>query len=450
MRFHNDGKRVYMKTNQGDGVDLLALVLFDPETGAAQPVESDPLKRVDFGAALFSEATGELAATSYEDDPTRRYFRDKSFESDYKWLEEKFPGKEIAVGSRTDDERVWLVTAVSDIEPGEAYLFERKTRRLTAQYRIREKLPRQALSRMQAIRYISSDGLEIPAYLTLPRGSTGKRLPTLVVPHGGPWARDSWGYNSLAQFFANRGYAVLMPNFRGSTGYGKQYLNAGNGEWGRKMQDDVTWGIRYLVAQGISDPQRIAIMGGSYGGYSALAGITLTPDLYRAAIDVCGPANLVTLLNAIPAYWEAQRKMMYTRMADPQTAEGKAWLQDRSPLSRAGKIQTPVLVVQGARDPRVNRAEAEQIVIALRESGLPVEYLLAPDEGHGFARPVNNMAMFMAAERFLAAQLGGRYQEGGTPEVVQRLKEIAVDPKSVTLSARPRETATAPRTAPAQ
>jgi acetyl esterase/lipase len=158
----------------------------------------------------------------------------------------------------------------------------------------------------------------------------------------------------------------------------------------------------------------------------------------------------VTLLNAIPAYWEAQRKMMYTRMADPQTAEGKAWLQDRSPLSRAGKIQTPVLVVQGARDPRVNRAEAEQIVIALRQSGLPVEYLLAPDEGHGFARPVNNMAMFMAAEKFLAAQLGGRYQEGGTPEVVQRLKEIAVDPKSVTLSARPRETATVPRTAPAQ
>jgi dipeptidyl aminopeptidase/acylaminoacyl peptidase len=448
VRFHKDARRVYLKTNKGDAVgnvkgddvDLLALVLFDPETGAVQGVESDPLKRADFGAALFSEATGELVATSYQDERTRRYFKDKSFEADYKWLEAKLPGKEISLGSRTDDERIWLVTASGDTEPGEAYLFARSTHRLTAQYRIREKLPREALAPMQPIRYTSSDGLEIPAYLMLPKGSSGKGLPTLVVPHGGPWARDNWGYNPLAQFFANRGYAVLMPNFRGSTGYGKKYLNAGNGEWGRKMQDDVTWGVKYLVAQGIADPKRVGIMGGSYGGYSALAGITLTPDLYRAAVDVSGPSNLITLLNAIPAYWEAQRKIMYTHMADPGTPEGQAWLKERSPLSAAGNIKTPVLVVQGARDPRVNRTEAEQIVIALRESGVPVEYLLAPDEGHGFARPVNNMAMFMAAERFLAAQLGGRYQEGGSPEVLQRLKEITVDPKTVMLSKKSDET----------
>lgn len=441
VRFHKDGKRVYMKTNKGGDVDLLALVLLDPETGAVEGVESDPAKRADFGSALFSEATGELIATSYQDERTRRYFHDKSVEADYKWLEAKLPGKEISLSSRTDDERVWLITAVGDTEPGEAYLFDRKTRRLTAQYRIREKLPREALAPMQAIRYTSSDGLEIPAYLTLPKGSSSKALPTIVVPHGGPWARDSWGYNPLAQFFANRGYAVLMPNFRGSTGYGKKYLNAGNGEWGRKMQDDVTWGVKYLVAQGITDPKRVAIMGGSYGGYSALAGITLTPDLYRAAVDVSGPSNLRTLLNAIPAYWEAQRKIMYTRMADPGTPEGQAWMNQRSPLSAVGRIKTTVLVVQGARDPRVNRAEAEQIVIALRESGLPVEYLLAPDEGHGFARPVNNMAMFMAAEKFLAAQLGGRYQEGGTAEVIQRLKEITVDPKTVVLSKKSEEPA---------
>ncbi len=439
VRFHKDGKHVYMKTNKGDDRDLLGLVLLDPETGAVQDVESDPAKRADFGSALFSEATGELIATSYQDERTRRYFHDKSVEADYKWLEAKLADKEIGLGSRTDDEQVWLITASGDTEPGEAYLFDRKTRRLTAQYRIREKLQREALAPMQAIRYTSSDGLEIPAYLTLPKGSSEKALPTLVVPHGGPWARDSWGYNPLAQFFANRGYAVLMPNFRGSTGYGKKYLNAGNGEWGRKMQDDVTWGVKYLVAQGITDPKRVAIMGGSYGGYSALAGITLTPDLYRAAVDVSGPSNLLTLLNAIPAYWEAQRKIMYTRMADPGTAEGKAWMKERSPLSAVGRIKTPVLVVQGARDPRVNRAEAEQIVIALRESGLPVEYLLAPDEGHGFARPVNNMAMFMAAEKFLAAQLGGRHQEGGSVEVVQRLKEITVDPKTVVLSKKAEE-----------
>ena len=440
VRFHRDAKRVYMETNKGDA-DLLALVLFDPETGTVQPVESDPLKRVDFGSALFSEASGELVATSYQDERTRRYFIDHSVEADYKWLEAKLPGKEIALGSRTDDEQVWLVTASGDTEPGEVYLFDRKTRQLKTQYRIREKLPREALASMKAIRYASSDGLEIPAYLTLPKGSSGKGLPTLVVPHGGPWTRDGWGYNPLAQFFANRGYAVLMPNFRGSTGYGKKYLNAGNGEWGRRMQDDVTWGVKYLVAEGITDPKRVAIMGGSYGGFSALAGITLTPDLYRAAVDVSGPSNLMTLLNAIPPYWEAQRKIMYTRMADPETTEGKAWLKDRSPLNDAGKIKTPVLVVQGARDPRVNRAEAEQIVIALRERGLPVEYLLAPDEGHGFARPVNNMAMFMAAEKFLAAHLGGRYQEGGATEVIQRLKEITVDPKTVILSKNPGQSA---------
>jgi dipeptidyl aminopeptidase/acylaminoacyl peptidase len=446
VRFHKDAKHVYMKTNKGDDVDLLALVLLDPETGAVEGVESDPLKRADFGTALFSEATGELMATSYQDERTRRYFKDKAVEADYKWLEAKLPGKEIGVSSRTDDERLWLVIASGDTDPGEAYLFDRKTRRLTAQYRMREKLPREALAPMQAIRYTSSDGLEIPAYLTLPKGSSRKGLPTLVVPHGGPWARDSWGYNPLAQFFANRGYAVLMPNFRGSTGYGKKYLNAGNGEWGRKMQDDVNWGVKYLVAEGITDLKRVAIMGGSYGGYSALAGIALTPDLYRAAVDVSGPSNLMTLLNAIPAYWEAQRKIMYTRMADPGTPEGQAWLKERSPLNAVGRIKTPVLVVQGARDPRVNRAEAEQIVVALRESGLPVEYLLAPDEGHGFTRPVNNMAMFMAAEKFLAAQLGGSYQEGGAAEVVRRLKEITVDPKTVMLSNKSGETAGQPQT----
>jgi len=445
LRFHKDGKRVYLKTNKGDDADLLALVLFDPETAVVQPVESDPRKRVDFGAALFSEATGDLVATSYQDERTRRYFKDKSFQNDYEWLEAKLPGKEIAVGTRTRDERVWLITAASDIEPGETYLFDRKTRRLTAQYRVREKLPREALAPMLAIRYTSSDGLEIPAYLTLPRGSSDKSLPTLVVPHGGPWSRDNWGYNPLAQFFANRGYAVLMPNFRGSTGYGKKYLNAGNGEWGRKMQDDVTWGVKYLVAAGFSDPHRVAIMGGSYGGYSVLAGITQTPDLYRAAIDVCGPSNLLTLLNAVPAYWEAQRKIMYTRMADPGTPEGAAWLKERSPLSSAARIKTPVLVVQGARDPRVNRAEAEQIVIALRDNGLGVEYLLAPDEGHGFARPVNNIAMFMAAEKFLAAQLGGRYQESASREVAQRLKEISVDPKTVVLSTKKDAPVSSPR-----
>lgn len=433
VRFHRDAQRAYIQTNKGD-LDLTTLALLDPATSELQMVESDPLQRVDFGSAWFSEATDELVETEYSDDRDRRYFKDPSFEADFKWLEEKFAGQEISVTSSTRDEAQWLIAAHGDTEPGETYLFDRKTRELTFQYKIREKLPRESLAPMQAVRYPSSDGLEIPAYLTLPKGLDPKGLPALMVVHGGPWARDDWGYNAIAQFFANRGYAVFMPNFRGSTGFGKRFLNAGNAEWGAKMQDDVTWGVKYLVAQGIADPQRIGILGGSYGGYATLAGVAFTPDLYGAAVDIVGPSNLMTLLGSLPPYWEAGRKIMYARMADPDTAEGKKWLEERSPLFSAEKIKTPLLVVQGANDPRVNRREAEQIVIALRDRGFPVEYLLAPDEGHGFARPVNNLAMFMAVEKFLAKHLKGRYEEGGSPEVLARLLDITVDPKTVLIS----------------
>ena len=433
-RFHKDGKHVYFETNKGDAMDLSALMLLDVETGKTELVESDPLKRADLGAVTFSEVTDDLALTTYTDERTRRYFHDKTLESDYKWLQGKLPGKEIGFGSRTRDERVWVVSARSDTEPAETYVYDRKAKTLVLQYRLFEKLPRQSLASMKVVKYKSSDGLEIPAYLTLPKGVPEKGLPLLVIPHGGPWARDNWGYNPMAQFFANRGYAVLMPNFRGSTGYGKKFLNAGNGEWGRKMQDDITWGVKYLVAEGTADPKRVGILGGSYGGYAVLAGVAFTPEVYRAAVDIVGPSNLLTLLDAIPAYWEAGRKQMYARMADPGTPAGRAWMKERSPLNSADKIKTALMVVQGANDPRVNRGEAEQIVIALRDRNFPVEYLMAPDEGHGFARPVNNMAMFMAAERFLAKHLDGRFQAGGTPEVVKRLSEITVDPKTVTLT----------------
>lgn len=434
LRFHKDSKRFYLMTNKGAGLDLTRLNLFDQETGKTELVESDPLKRVDFAGAQFSEVTDELIVTYYMDERLRLYFKDKTFEADYKWLKSKLPGKEVRFGSRTRDERLWLIPANSDREPGESYLFDRKTRKLTQQYKIHEKLPREYLAPMQAIRYKSSDGLEIPAYLTLPKGVPAKNLPLIMVPHGGPWARDLWGYDPFAQFLANRGYAVLQPNFRGSTGYGKKFLNAGNKEWGQKMQDDITWGVKHLVAQGIADPKRVGIMGGSYGGYATLAGVAFTPDIYAAAVSIVGPSNLITLMESIPPYWEPIRKMFYERMGDPRTPEGKAQLERQSPLNSAGKIKTPLLVAQGANDPRVNKAESDQIVIALRDRGFPVEYLVAPDEGHGFARPVNNMAMFAAAEKFLAKHLGGRYQEGGTPEVAQRLKEITVDPKTVVLA----------------
>jgi dipeptidyl aminopeptidase/acylaminoacyl peptidase len=432
LHFLPDGSRAYIETNKG--TNLISLALVDPATGATQVVESDPENKVDFGGAMFSEATDELVGTSYYYDREKRLFRDKHFAADYKWLEKRLPGMEIGMDSRTRDEQVWLVTASSDTEPGQTLLFDRKTHKLTPQYKVREKLPRQDLAEMQSVTYTSSDGLEIPAYLTLPKGVDAKNLPALVIPHGGPWGRDVWGYNSLAQFFANRGYAVLMPNFRGSTGYGRKFLDAGNLEWGRKMQDDVTWGVKYMVAQGIADPKRVGILGGSYGGYATLAGVTFTPDLYAAAVDIVGPSNLITLLESIPPYWEPIRKVFYERMGNPNTPEGKALLEAASPIHSADKIRTPLLVAQGANDPRVNRREAEQIVVALRDRGFPVEYILAPDEGHGFQRPVNNSALFMESEKFLAQHLGGRYQEGGTTEAVARLKEIAVDPKTVVVA----------------
>jgi dipeptidyl aminopeptidase/acylaminoacyl peptidase len=433
VQYHKDGQRVYFLTNKGASTDLTQLILFNPSTGKEELVESDPLKRVDFGNTVFSEVSDELIATSYDDERERVYWKDKSFEADYKLLQSKLPGKEIAFANSTKDERLWLITAFSDTEPGERHLFDRQTKKLTLQYRVREKLAREAMAPMKAVRYKSSDGLEIPAYLTLPKGVNPKNLPAIVVPHGGPWGRDSWGYNAFAQFLANRGYAVLMPNFRASTGYGKKFLDAGNKEWGQKMQDDVTWGAKYLIAEGIADPKRVGIMGGSYGGYATLAGVTFTPDTYAAAVSIVGPSNLITLLDSIPPYWEAGRKVFYERMGDPNTPEGKAQLLRQSPLTHADKIKTPLLVVQGANDPRVNKRESDQIVIALRDRGFPVEYMVAPDEGHGFARPVNNMAMFATAEKFLAKHLGGRYQESSTPEVATRLKEITVDVKTVTL-----------------
>lgn len=434
LHFTPDGNKLYIQTNKD--ANLVSLALLNPATGDTELVESDPLGKVDLGGALFSESNDELQETYYFADRVEIYFKDKKFGDDNHWIEKHYPGKEILVLSRTRDERLWLVTVVSDTEPGETILFDRTKHTITPQFRIREKLPRESLAEMKPVTYKSSDGLEIPAYLTLPRGVKAKNLPALVIPHGGPWGRDRWGYDTLAQFFANRGYAVLMPNFRGSTGYGRKFLDAGNLEWGRKMQDDVTWGVKYLVAEGIADPKRVGILGGSYGGYATLAGVTFTPDVYAAAVDIVGPSNLITLLDAIPPYWEPIRRMFYLRLGNPTTDDGKKLLMEESPINSADKIKTPLLVAQGANDPRVNRREAEQIVIALRDRGFPVAYILAPDEGHGFARPINNLALMMASEEFLAKHLGGRYQEGGTPEEIARLKEISVDPKTVVLTKR--------------
>ncbi|HEX9220441.1 MAG TPA: prolyl oligopeptidase family serine peptidase [Gemmatimonadaceae bacterium] len=444
VRFDKTNTKVYLETNKG-APDLTRLVLFDPVTKSEQLVESDPLNRVDFGNAIFSDVSNNLVATAYVDDRTRIYWKDPDWEKDYKFLQSKLPGKEIQPTSSTSDERLWMIVANSDREPGERYLFDRNTKKLTFQYRVFDKLPREALAPVKPISYPSTDGLIVPAYLTLPVGVAAKNLPLVAFPHGGPWGRDTWGYNSIAQFLANRGYAVLQPNFRASTGYGKKFLNAGNNEWGQKMQDDITNGVRYLVSQGIVDPKRVGIMGGSYGGYATLAGLAFTPDVYAAGVSIVGPSNLITLLNSIPPYWESIRTIFHERMGNPNTPAGKAQLERQSPLNSAAKIKAPLLVVQGANDPRVNKAESEQIVIALRDRGFPVEYILAPDEGHGFARPINNLVLYTSAEKFLAKHLGGRYQESMTPAITERMAVLTVDPKTVVLAKKVEVSTGAPK-----
>ncbi|GAB1403542.1 S9 family peptidase [Lentimicrobium sp.] len=431
--FDKNNDKVYLVTNKGDDVNLTRLVLFDPVTMKETLIESDPLQRVDIDNVQFSDLTHEIIFTSYEDEKERIYFKDKSFEQDYNRIKQELEGKEIYFGSATADERYWLLSAASDVDPGATYLFDRKSGKLTFQYRPRPDIPVEAMAHMQPIVYTSSDGTEIPAYLTLPKGVEAKNLPLIVFPHGGPWARSSWGFNGYAQFLANRGYAVLDPNFRSSTGYGKKFVDAGNNEWGQKMQDDLTWGVKYLVEKGIADPKRVGIMGGSYGGYATLAGLAFTPDVYACGVSIVGPSNLFTLLNSIPPYWEAGRVVFHTRMGDPNTPEGKEQLARQSPLNSADKIKAPLMVIQGANDPRVNKHESDQIVVALRDRGFHVEYIVAPDEGHGFANPLNNLAMNAAAERFLAMYLGGRYQKSMSPEISARLKEITVDPATVTL-----------------
>ena len=428
--FDAENKQVYLVTNKGE-VDLTEIEMLDPASGSTKKYESDPENRVDSEGLLQSDVDYHVFFTRYTDDKARLYFKDKAFENEYKWLQSKLPGKEINFGARSKDENIWIVNAGSDTEPGETYVWNRKARKLDLQYRIREELPRDALSERKPYQYKSSDGLEIHAYLTLPKGLPTKGLPLVVFPHGGPWGRDTWGYDTFAQFFSNRGYAVLQPNFRASTGYGKKFLNAGNGEWGRKMQDDLTWGVKALIADGTADAKKVEIAGGSYGGYATLAGVAFTPDVYAAAVAIVAPSNLITLLDAIPPYWEAGRKQMYTRMADPTTPEGKALLIAESPLTKAKDIVTPLMVVQGKNDPRVNIRESNQIVAAVRDNGKPVEYLVAPDEGHGFARPINNLAMVTAIEEFLPKYLGGRYQKEVPPDVEAKLKELVVDPKTV-------------------
>ena len=426
VRFHKDGKRVYMRSNKG--VDLSRLLLVDVESGDVETIESDPEGEVDFGGAWFSDVTEELVATVYTGDRVRIYPRTEALERELQWLRTELPDGEISYQSGTEDESAQIVVVGSDINPGAVYLYDRNQRTLDKLYDSRPELPSDHLAPMQAIRYKARDGEEIPGYLVTPKGVAAENLPTVILPHGGPWGRDYWGYNPWVQFLANRGYAVMQPNFRASTGYGKAFLNAGNGEWGTGiMQHDITDAVKYLVDEGIADPEQVAIMGASYGGYATLAGVAFTPDLYAAGVSIVGPSNIITLLNSIPPYWGPTKQMFMRRVGDPDDEADRARLTAQSPFFHAENIEAPLLIIQGANDPRVKKAESDQIVVALRDLDRAVQYLLAPDEGHGFAGKENRLAMFAAIERFLARHLDGRYQRQSAPEVSARLRALRVD-----------------------
>ena len=321
---------------------------------------------------------------------------------------------DLDVASRDLEDSKWIVAFTTPHRPIRYHLWNRGSKSSTFLFSHRPELEQYQLAEMHPITYRARDGLEVRGYLTIPPGHEPRRLPLVLHPHGGPWARDYWGFNVWSQFLANRGYAVLQPNFRASTGYGRKFLHAGDRQWGLAMQNDLTDAVRWAVAEGIADPDRVAIFGLSYGGYAALAGAAFTRDLYRCAIDLCGPSNVATCIKSFAPYWGI-RSIWNARVGNPDDPADTELLANASPLFAADRINIPMLIAQGANDPRVIQSESDQIVAAIEKNGGHATYVLYPDEGHGLVRPPNNVDFMARAERFLAGHLGGRYEpmEGG-------------------------------------
>ncbi|MCS6989855.1 MAG: S9 family peptidase [Chloroherpetonaceae bacterium] len=398
--FTFDNREIYALSNIGR--DTLALVRFNPETKREVEVlfeRSD----VDASGVSYSRKRKTLTAVGYALWKSERHFLDADTQAIAEKLASRLPNQEFLIASMTRDESLWVVETRSDRSLGASYLYDARSDTL-------EKLADHApwlnpddLCEMKPIQYRSRDGLTIHGYLTLPKNLEPKRLPVVVNPHGGPWWRDYWGFQPHAQFLANRGYAVLQMNFRGSIGYGKKFWELSFKEWGGKMQDDITDGVQWLIEQGIADPKRVAIFGGSYGGYATLAGLAFTPDLYACGVDFCGVSNLFTFLNAIPPYWKPMLDMMHEMIGNPETEPDL--LRARSPIFHVDNIKAPLFVAQGAKDPRVRIEESDQIVEALRRRGVEVEYLVKENEGHGFQNEENRIEFFERMERFLSRHL---------------------------------------------
>ncbi len=413
------GETLYLIDSRGrDKAALVALPFNVDNADTITPTLIAEHPRADIMGALTDSESQHPLFCSATHERTDYLIVNDSIRPTVEFLNGNFPSA-WGVRSRSRDDRYWIVGVSDDLTPGIAYLYDRHEQLLEQLYLTRPELANAQLARMQPTIITSRDGLEMVSYLTLPADVDDQEtplhslhpLPLVLLVHGGPWARDSYGFNPHHQWLANRGYAVLSVNFRSSIGFGKAFVNAGNCEWGGKMDDDLTDAVDWAIARGIAEPGRIAIMGGSYGGYAALWALTQHPKRYACAVDIVGPSSLQTLLESIPDYWESVRARLYRSVGNPETEKGLAALLKRSPLQHAHRIEKPLLIGQGAQDPRVTQAESDQMVAALDERGIPVTYVLFPDEGHGFNRPANSIAFNVITERFLARHLGGRFQE---------------------------------------
>ena len=403
LGFTLDGGSLYLVDARG--VNAARLVELPLAGGDAVVLASDP--QYDVGGVVVHQDTRAIQMVAFTRARHEWEVLDPAIADDVAAIRRLSPG-DFGIHSRSHDDRTWIVEFIEDRRPVAYWAYDRATKRGRLLFTTRPALESYTLAAMEPVAFPARDGLELHGYLTIPAGAEPNHLPLVLDVHGGPWHRDTWGYDPEAQWFANRGYACLQVNFRGSTGYGKAFLNAGNKEWGGRMHDDLVDAVRWAVERGIADPARVAIYGGSYGGYAALAGATFTPDLFRCAVDIVGPSNLITFIETIPPYWSSYLAMLHDRVGNPET-EGDR-LRDRSPLTHVERIRIPMLIAQGANDPRVKQSESEQIVAVMRQKGIDHEYLLFPDEGHGFAKPANRLKFYAAAERFLARHLGGRFE----------------------------------------
>lgn len=402
--FSKDGKYLYLIDSRNANTGRLTKI--NIATGEFEVLAEDSVYDVSY--VVTNPQTYQPEAVAFLKARMEWHVLDKSLERDFKAILEIDHG-DLAYIHRDDNSRIWIVGFTKDDGPFSFYVYDSDSKKATFLFDSRPILRQYQLAPMEPIAFEASDGLIIHGYITYPIWKERKNLPLVVFVHGGPWARDTWGYDPEAQWLANRGYACLQVNFRGSSGYGKKFLNAGDREWGGKMHQDIVDAVNWAISQGIADPERIAIYGGSYGGYEALVAATFTPDLFSCAVDVVGPSNLLTWITSIPPYWTAMREILYKRIGNPDTEP--EFLKSRSPLFRVDQIKIPMLIAQGANDPRVPKEESEQIVNQLKQRGIYHEYLLFEDEGHGFAKPENRLRFYAAAEKFLARCLGGRVEE---------------------------------------